>query len=148
MIFYYLFAIMKHVKHTFLFISISILSFFASCSKEDKAPSTSGIIKEGKWKIISFTDNGANETNNYAGYEFTFSPNGTVTAVKNGISANGTWSTGADENTNQLQLIFGLAALSELNENWSFTEKSYSLLKLEYVAPNNGGTDVLILEKI
>ena len=140
---------MRHIKHTFTFLVVSIL-LFASCSKDNDAPSTKSIILQGKWKVTLFNDNGAVETSNYSGYEFTFNSNGSVSAVKSTSTVTGSWNTGADENLNKLTLSFPLlspSALVELNEEWVFLEKRYSQVKLEHIS-SNGQTEVLILEKI
>ncbi|MEJ6982253.1 hypothetical protein WG906_17440 [Pedobacter sp. P351] len=137
---------MRHIKHTLTLLVVSIL-FFASCSKDNDAPSTKSIILQGKWKVTLFNDNGAVETSNYSGYEFTFNSNGSVSAVKNNSTVNGTWNTGADENLNKLTLAFPSLALLELNEEWVFLEKRYTQVKLEHIN-SNGQTEVLILEKI
>jgi hypothetical protein len=130
-------------------IPLVILFFVISaCSKSDEPPATSPIIQQGTWRVSYFSDNGAVETNNYTGYVFTFNSNGSVTAVKNGVSTTGTWSPGTKESDNKLVLTFNAIALSELNTDWHFTEKSYSVLAMEHVHSGNGGIDVLILEKI
>jgi hypothetical protein len=135
----------KYFKHTFI---LFLVGFFASsCSKDNKAPSTKAIVQDGKWRITNYNDNGANQTSLYAGYEFTFLPNGTVTAVKGATSVNGTWTTGADENTNHFVLNFTAPALLELNKDWTFQTKSYSIVKLENISATTG-TDTFVLEKI
>ena len=138
---------MKHFKYT-LFTPVFLLFFILSCSKQTEAPSTRSIILQGKWRVVLFSDNGLNETSNYSGINFTFQNNGVVTASSNSGSLDGTWSTGADENNNRLSLGFNSIALNDLNLNWTFTEKSYSLVKLEFVNPGNGGVDILVLQKI
>ncbi len=135
----------QYFKHTFILLFVSL--FAASCSKENKAPSTKAIMQEGKWRISNYSDNGANQTSLYTGYEFTFQANGTVTAVKGAISVNGTWNTGADENTNHFLLNLSAPALVELNKDWTFIAKSYTVVQLENVNATTG-TDSFVLEKI
>lgn len=137
---------MRYIKNTLTLLVVSLL-FFSSCSKDNDSPSTKSIIQQGKWKIVLFNDNGSVETANYTGYEFTFNTNGTVNAVKNSATTSGTWNVGANENLNKLNLNFTSLALIELNEEWVFQEKSYSLVKLEHVN-SSGQTEVLALQKI
>jgi hypothetical protein len=134
----------KYLKHTFIVLLICFVA--ASCSKDNKAPSTKAIMQDGKWRITNYNNNGANQTSLYTGYEFTFLPGGTVTAVKAGTSVSGTWNTGADENTNHFILNFSAPALSELNKDWVFETKSYTVVKLENVSTTTG-TDSFVFEK-
>jgi hypothetical protein len=134
---------MKFLTQTLL-LSVLVLTFSA-CSKKNEAPSTSSIIQQGKWRVVSFTDNGVNETATFSNYDFTFGK-GSVTAVKATSTITGTWNTGADESQNRLMLNFNSPTFADLNVNWTFTEKSYSLLKLEYVT--SASTDVLVLQRV
>jgi len=139
---------MLYLKNTLILLIISLLSF-SSCSDDNTAPSTKGIIQQGKWKITSFSNNGTDETSSFSGYEFTFGSNGQVTATKGGSSIPGTWSTGADESMNKISLTFASLALINLNHEWTFLTKSYTVFSLEYLSSSNGGsTDRLIFEKI
>jgi hypothetical protein len=89
------------------------------------------VVVDGTWKITLFTDSGNNETSDFAGYTFTFTGNGTVTATKSGASQNGTWSTssnkftinlGANDNTNK--------PLGELTDDWKIISSSGTEIKL------------------
>ncbi len=138
---------MHYVKHTYILLFVSFLAF-TSCSKDNEAPSTKSIIQQGKWKIVLFNDNGAVETSNYSGYEFTFNTNGSVSAVKNGSTVTGNWNAGIDESLNKLTLNFPLLSpLTELNEQWTFLEKSYSVFKLEHIN-SEGQTEVVTFQKL
>ena len=138
---------MHYFKHTYILLFVSFLAF-TSCSKDNEAPSTKSIIHQGKWKIVLFNDNGAVETSNYSGYEFTFNTNGSVSAVKNGSTVTGNWNAGTDESLNKLTLNFPLLSpLTELNEQWTFLEKSYSVFKLEHIN-SEGQTEVVTFQKL
>lgn len=140
---------MHYLKHTLILLVVLCFTI-SSCSKEDEAPSTKSIINQGKWKVVLFKDNGIVETSQYSGYEFTFNPNGQIKAVKSSNEVLGTWSVGADESKNRLLLSFPITTLSpfpDLNHDWIFVTKSYTVVELEHVS-DESGTDVLILEKI
>ena len=138
---------MHYFKHTYILLFVSFLAF-TSCSKDNEAPSTKSIIQQGKWKIVLFNDNGAVETSNYSGYEFTFNTNGSISAVKNGSTVTGNWNAGTDESLNKLTLNFPLLSpLTELNEQWTFLEKSYSVFKLEHIN-SEGQTEVVTFQKL
>ena len=129
---------------------MTILVFgLSSCAKDKSStdPSTSDIVGQGTWKITLFNDSGNEETQNFAGYAFTFNSNGTIAAVKNASTVNGTWNTGMDDSHNKLILDFGTTVqFSELNEDWVILEQTASKIRLEHVSGGNGGTDLLTFE--
>ena len=105
------------------------------------------IVGQGTWKVTLFNDSGNEETQNFAGYNFTFNSNGTIAAVKNASTVNGTWNTGSDDSQNKLILDFGTTVqFSELNEDWVILEQTASKIRLEHVSGGNGGTDLLTFE--
>ena len=137
-----------------LVFTMAILVFgLYACEKDNSTTdpsnsSTSDIVGQGTWKVTLYNDSGNEETQNFAGYNFTFDSNGTIAAVKNASTVNGTWSTGTDDSQNQLILDFGTAVLfSELNEDWVILEKTASKIRLEHLSGGNGGTDLLTFEK-
>ena len=137
-----------------LVFTMAILVFgFYACEKDKSTTdpsnsSTSEIVGQGTWKVTLYNDSGNEETQNFAGYNFTFDSNGTIAAVKNASTVNGTWNTGADDSQNKLILDFGTAVqFSELNEDWLILEKTASKIRLEHVSGGNGGTDLLTFEK-
>ena len=137
-----------------LVFTIAILVFgFYACEKDKSTTdpsnsSSSEIVGQGTWKVTLYNDSGNEETQNFAGYNFTFDSNGTIAAVKNASTVNGTWNTGADDSQNKLILDFGTAVqFSELNEDWLILEKTASKIRLEHVSGGNGGTDLLTFEK-
>jgi hypothetical protein len=137
-----------------LVFTMAILVFgFYACEKDKSTtdPSNSStieIVSQGTWKVTLYNDSGNEETQNFAGYNFTFDSNGTIAAVKNASTVNGTWNTGADDSQNKLILDFGTAVqFSELNEDWLILEKTASKIRLEHVSGGNGGTDLLTFEK-
>ncbi len=133
-----------------LLFTLTILVFgLSSCTKDKNStdPSTSDIVGQGTWKVTLFNDSGDDETQNFAGYNFTFNSNGTIAAVKNASTVNGTWNTGSDDSQNKLILDFGTTVqFSELNEDWVILEQTASKIRLEHVSGGNGGTDLLTFE--
>ena len=133
-----------------LLFTLTILVFgLSSCTKDKNStdPSTSDIVGQGTWKVTLFNDSGDDETQNFAGYNFTFNSNGTIAAVKNASTVNGTWNTGSDDSQNKLILDFGTTVqFSELNEDWVILEQTALKIRLEHVSGGNGGTDLLTFE--
>ena len=137
-----------------LVFTMAILVFGLYACEKDKSTtdpsnsSTSEIVGQGTWKVTLYNDSGNEETQNFAGYNFTFDSNGTIAAVKNASTVNGTWNTGVDDSQNKLILDFGSTVqFSELNEDWVILEKTASKIRLEHVSGGNGGTDLLTFEK-
>jgi hypothetical protein len=103
------------LKITATFISFLVLT--ASCSRSLDNPTN--VVVDGTWRVTLFTDSGNDETSDFSGYTFTFNSNGTVTAVKSGVSKNGTWSTGSNKfNIDLGAKIDTNKPLGELTDDW------------------------------
>jgi hypothetical protein len=76
------------------------------------------IIVVGSWHV-SYTEG---DHGDYAGFNFTFLANGTVNALKNGITTSGTWDIYDDGSHEKLVLEFSSPELYGLNEHWKVTE--------------------------
>jgi hypothetical protein len=132
-----------------VFISIVVLSqFFASCEREDiDNDSVSNIITQGSWRVTSYVKDGANYTNYFTGFNFTFNANGNVIASRNATAVNGTWRAVIDSQKEKLIISFGLVQkFDELNEDWVVEEKTRTKIKLTHVSGGNATTDVVVLE--
>lgn len=105
------------------------------------------VLISGSWYISYFTEDDDNETAYFNGYNFTFNTNGTTTAVKNGVTTNGTWSTYVDSGENKLDLSFDGAILDEIEEDWRIIEFSATQIRLKHISGGNGGTDYLTFTK-
>jgi len=142
---------MKETKSLVLAMAILVFGLYA-CEKDKSTQdpsdsSTSEIVGQGTWKITLFNDSGNEETQNFAGYNFTFNTNGTIAAVKNTSTVDGIWNTGVDDSQNKLLLDFGSTVqFSELNEDWVILGQTVSKIRLEHVSGGNGGTDLLTFE--
>jgi hypothetical protein len=123
---------------------------FASCKKDDNSSSPSSIVvTQGQWKITLFSENGVVETSKFSNYVFTFSSNGTVSAVRSGSTVNGSWSDGNDDSQKKLILNFASPAdFTEISDDWHILQETSSKIQLEDVSGGNGGTDLLTFEKI
>lgn len=136
---------------------IIITTLLVSCKKDDTGASASvstaalavavnTTISTGNWRITYFFDSG-DETSNFAGYAFTFSPNNIVTAVSAGSTVTGTWGTGFDDSKAKLLLGFtGPDVFLDLNEDWHILERTDTKIRLQHIS-GGGGTDLLTFEK-
>lgn len=121
-----------------LFTIIAIL--FAACSKDSSTPndnngnSSNSTVITGDFVITKFTDDNPNEdkTAHFSGYTFTFNDNGTVAAIKNSITENGSYTEkpSHEGEAAKLTLSFGSAALDELNKSWQIDLISNSAIHL------------------
>lgn len=113
-------------------------------------------IVEGNWKVASFSEDGVDETYYFAGYTFTFSDNGTVTATNGSTTISGTWSV-TDDNSNDddsssdvdFNLYFpDTNNFDELTDDWDIVTSTDTQLELVDVSGGNGGTDKLTFTKL
>ncbi|MBP7167989.1 MAG: hypothetical protein KBB64_10015 [Bacteroidia bacterium] len=123
---------------------------FASCKKDDNSSSpSSSMVTQGQWKVTLFSENGVVETSKFSNYVFTFTSNGTVSAVRSGSTVNGSWSDGNDDSQKKLNMNFASPVdFTEISDDWHILQESSSKIELEDVSGGNGGTDLLTFEKI
>lgn len=139
-------------KITFALFAVVLL--FSSCKKDNavSVKNTENTISKGSWKATTFIEDGTNELTHLSGYVFTFEDNGTVKAVKSGVTTTGTWSVGEesgdDSDSNiHLNINFTTDPLTEISDDWHVMSVTSSKIELEDVSGGNGGTDELTLEK-
>lgn len=138
---------LKLISSTLIVLSLLL----TSCEKDDDpsagTTNISNIVKQGNWRITLYNDSGTDELYHFTGYTFTFS-NGTVSAVRNTTTVNGTYSTMFDDSKNKFLLNFGATApFEELNDDWHIIEETSTKIRLQDVSGGNGGTDLLTFEK-
>ncbi|MBT0607390.1 hypothetical protein [Aequorivita echinoideorum] len=104
------------------------------------------ILTSGSWFVTYFFDD-QDETNDFAGYEFTFNTNNTAIAAGTSINVNGTWNlTGSS--IPDLILFFGNnSPFDELDEDWDIIEATPDIIKLKHISGGNGGVDFLTFER-
>lgn len=97
-------------------------------------------LTTGTWYVNYFFDD-YDETDNYAGYEFTFALDGTAQGVKSGVVVNGTWALVEDF---KFDLFFGTTEpLDELDEDWEIIEANAEFIKLKHISGSDGSIDYL-----
>lgn len=97
----------------------------------------------GTWVIHLFADSGNDETSDYDGYDFVFSPDGVLTATKAGITTTGTWTTRKDDGFNKMDinLVTTDEKLLHLNNDWVIDHSTSTLLEL---IDDNGASEELL----
>jgi hypothetical protein len=138
---------------------ILILLFALGCTDDD-GPSNNtqneieSDVQKGTWKITKFIDSDKDETNDFAGYDFTFLSSGVLRADNGSTQYDGTWSI-TDSNSNDdsqddldFNINFNLANdFEDLNDDWDIISRSSAKIELIDVSGGNGGTDYLTFEK-
>ncbi len=102
------------------------------------------VLTTDSWFVSYFFDD-EDETDDFAGYEFTFNSNGTATATNSSNTVPGTWSiTNSSGGQIKLDLDFGNDfPLDELEEDWKVIDFSNELIRLFDVSGGDGSTDYL-----
>lgn len=127
----------------FFFVTALILFVFNGCSKSAvvEAAQTSYLQQQFEANILGknfrvqlATDNGTDLTPQFAGYTFVMYKstyyNGPMTAVKNSITYNGTWSSNDDYSKLVISLPSTPAEFVFLVREWKFTKKSLPIMEL------------------
>ncbi|MBF6641121.1 hypothetical protein IVB69_06490 [Flavobacterium sp. J49] len=105
------------------------------------------VLTSGTWYISYYFEDDDDETSDFNGYTFTFNSNGTSTALRNGVTTNGTWSTFVDSGQNKLDLIFNGINLDEIEDDWRIIEYSNTQIRLKDVSGGDGSIDYLTFTK-
>ncbi|WP_396177823.1 hypothetical protein [Flavobacterium sp.] len=151
---------MKKIFFTALAVCFVGLTF--SCSSDDNGSSTSPTITDvtntmssGTWRITKYIDSGDDETTDFNGYNFTFSPNTILMATNGTNEYMGSWIVATDNSnddspSNDLDFIIsfsGPVKFIELSDDWDIQSRTSTKLELIDVSGGNGGTDYLTFEK-
>jgi hypothetical protein len=107
----------------------------SSCNNDDNnnvAPINTTTPGSG-WKVTLFSEPGENKTSHFSGYSFEFATNGSVSAVKNGLTINGTWLQYQNNGVTKFTISLNTTDkdLSELNDDWVLVSKSDTFISLK-----------------
>ncbi len=119
--------------------------------------------QSGSWRISLFSEDGRDETSDFAGYVFNFNSDGTVVATKGNTTVNGTWSV-MDDSSNSSNdddgnstddddfiIFFNVpqdSDFDDLNDDWDIISVTANKMELIDISGGNGGTDLLTFVKI
>lgn len=117
---------------TILFsVLLSLLVFDMSCTRNADDSNPADVAVSGTWRVTLFSERGNDETGDFAGYNFLFNTDGTLTAVKSGSTKNGTWSTGSGRfNINLGPKTDSNKPLGELTDDWQILSVSITEIRL------------------
>jgi hypothetical protein len=153
---------LQKIKFSVVMAMLFVLTTSSMCSDDDDSPSSNSnnpsevinIVNNGTWRITYFYDTDQEETNNYAGYNFTFGANNVLTATNGTNDYEGNWSVtnggSDDDNPNDLDFNISFSTpvqFEKLSDDWDIIEKSATVIKLRDISGGNGGTDYLTFTK-
>jgi len=107
--------------------------------------------KSGTWRITNYVDSGKDETNDFTGYNFTFSDNGTLTASNSSTAIDGNWSVIDDSSDDGDDIDFNIffsapPNFEDLSDDWDIVSSSGTKIELIDISGGNGDTDLLTFE--
>lgn len=154
-----------------LMLGFSLMS--STCSSDDDGGNfndnsqqilqVENTAETGTWRITNFVDSDQNETNDFNGFAFTFSSDGTLTATNSTTTYTGNWSVtdsnSDDDSTDDdggstddidFNIFFAVSDTNnfdDLNDDWDIVSYSDNTINLIDVSGGNGGTDLLTFER-
>lgn len=139
----------------FVFPLAAVLLFSAACSDDDgnSSPSATDVVNtvtQGTWRITSFVEDGIDQTDDFADYEFTFDESGVLMAISPDDTVSGDWSVTPDDDSGpDFNILFAAPpAFEELSEDWDIVQRTNSKIRLRDESGGDGSIDTLTFEKI
>ena len=105
-----------------------------SCNKSNiNSPDVAQIMSSGTWHVTLFSKNGIDSTSGFSGYSFSFTNNGTVTAIKNTVTKSGTWT--VSSSSGKFNIVFGPKdntniPFGELTDDWNILSSNATEIRL------------------
>jgi hypothetical protein len=138
-----------------------MLNVASMCSSDDNSSSAQdptpvvNTATQGTWRVTSYIDSGTDETNHFAGYNFTFATGGVLSAANGTNTYTGTWSVTTDNSNDDnpssdldFNIFFASPAdFADLSDDWDVVSYSDTSISLIDVSGGNGGTDTLVFTK-
>jgi hypothetical protein len=125
-----------------------LIVFLASCTSVDDiatAKTVTPLVTNGTWKVSLYMDANNDQTNDFAGYTFTFNRTGELTASKNGTDVTGNWM----EDTINKKIAINMGSsdpvLEKLNNSWHIASASSG--KICFDNAGSHGTDRLSISQ-
>lgn len=150
---------MKKLKLIPLLTVVFMLNVASMCSSDDDSSSSSSTATvaqvesaatSGAWHVTLYKEDTSVQTSDYAGYNFTFTSVGSLSAVKSGAAEQtGTWSAVSDSGATKMNIQFTGAdtRFESISEDWSVLSASASKIQLKHTSGGDGSIDYLTFEK-
>ena len=144
--------------------AILICLLITSCSADDENSNDNSqeitevetIAESGSWRITNLNDSGEDETSDFAGYDFTFNPDGSLVATNGTNTITGTWSVTDDNDDSdsaddiEFNILFPVSDTNDfenLNEDWDIVSIAATRIALIDIGEANEGDEMLTFEK-
>jgi hypothetical protein len=142
-------------------LTISCSSDSSEDSVQDPAVAVQAVTElavSGSWVVASYIDSGQDETNDYAGYTFTFNQDGSLVADNGNTTVTGSWSVTSDDSSDDddydssddidFNIFFSAPpAFEELSDDWDIESRTSARIQLIDISGGDGSTDILVFEK-
>ncbi|MGB5237016.1 MAG: hypothetical protein WBN59_05225 [Flavobacteriaceae bacterium] len=157
----------KRIKYYWIVISLLALT---SCTSDDSNSDMSAnldaqvqevenLMTTGGWSIMSYIDSGVDETDDFAGYTFTFNADGSLLADNGSNQIEGSWSVTGDDSSDSssddsmdddsddidFNIFFASPdRFTELTDDWDIVSFTDNRIELIDISGGDGSTDRLI----
>jgi hypothetical protein len=126
------------MKKLFALLTVACATtlFMSSCSSTEDytvSKNVTDIVKTGNWKVNLYMDANNDQTNDFAGYAFTFADGGILKVTKNGVDVNGNWYEDAINKTLSINLGAADPILNKLNDTWGESTVKETVLAFENI---------------
>ena len=138
-------------KINVMIAGLMMLFILGACKKEsipDITVSEAQALASGNWKVVYYFDNSDSVSNDFDGYEFEISDDGTILATLGASTFSGTWiikSSDDDPNFNQ-EIEFTISGnnqMDELDGSWLIMELNETIMNLK----DDSGSEEIHFEK-
>ncbi|HSD07033.1 hypothetical protein [Flavobacterium sp.] len=139
----------------YVLMIVVVSTTFVSCNNDDYktgADDVADTVEDGTWKVGFFYESGLAQTEDYGGYNFTFTNNTVLTATKDTNTNTGAWSVAkstsdADISGTLFMILFASPDLIKLSGNWKVIENTGTSLKLKDNSKGDTDERLLYFEK-
>lgn len=99
--------------------------------------------------ITKYIENNEDRSADFADYGFIFSTGGTLDAIFDGDTINGTWTISQNDSIPKIVIDFGdvFEPLKDLNEDWLIENQSETKIELKDINGKTGNIDQLTFEE-
>jgi len=136
---------------TILFALLILTSW--GCSKDDGSNANTDVeavqssLQVDRWNVTYFFHDGADRTTDFRGFLFTFNSNGSISAINNLFTVNGSWSVVKDGNFTEVNIAFASpSTFQNLTKDWRVNTNTFSRITMQNFSAN-GTISSLTLEK-
>ena len=99
--------------------------------------------------ITQYIEDGEDKSAKFSDYGFLFSTEGTIDAIFNADTINGTWKITQEDSIPKIMINFGDVdePLKDLNEDWLLESQSETKIELKDISGKGGSIDYLTFEE-